>query len=155
QADYREIRFSEYGMRLRESRIREEVDAVEVLPTRALLGSSDPEYQAQLHWRLTLPVLCLVVTLLAVPLSRVNPRQGRYARLLPSILLYLIYITMLTSVRSQIEKKGVPVAALWAVHGLFLLAALNFHLFGGYWSRLFAAIGAGLASLLFWRGGKA
>jgi len=152
RGDYREIRFREYGVRLRESKVREEVQVAQALSTRELLASDRADYRAQLHWRLSLPVLCVVVTLLAVPLSRVNPRQGRYARLLPSILLYLIYITMLTSMRSKLEKDGYPPVALWAVHGVFLLAAFNFHLFGRFWWRLFSAIGNGLSSLIWWRG---
>jgi lipopolysaccharide export system permease protein len=155
RANYREIRFREYGVKLRDSRVRDEVQAADVLPTRALLGSDRADYRAQLHWRLSLPVLCIVVTLLAVPLSRVNPRQGRYSRLLPSILLYLFYLTALTSVRGKLEKQGLTPAALWAVHGLFLLVAANFHWCGPLWNRLFRGIGNGLSTLLLWRGGSA
>ena len=50
------------------------------MPTRALLGSRDREKRAELHWRIAMPVMCLVLTLLAVPLSRLRPREGRYAR---------------------------------------------------------------------------
>jgi lipopolysaccharide export system permease protein len=49
-------------------------------------------------------MLVFVVTLLAVPLSRVNPRQGRFLKLLPAILLYMAYLTMLISVRGALEK---------------------------------------------------
>ncbi|WP_210396909.1 LPS export ABC transporter permease LptF [Motiliproteus sediminis] len=155
RADYREIRFKEYGVKMRESRVRDEVAQAEALPTVTLLQGGRDDYRAQLHWRLSLPVLCIVVTLLAVPLSRVNPRQGRYARMLPSILIYLMYLAALTSVRSKIEKQGLSPAALWAVHGLVLALAANLHLFGGAWQRLFDAIGSVLGGLVWRRGGKA
>ena len=74
-----------------------------------------------------------VVTLLAVPLSRVNPRQGRFLKLLPAILLYMAYLTMLISVRSALEKGKLPISlGMWWVHGLFLLIGLALM----YWEPL-------------------
>ena len=147
QADYRKIRFDQYGARMRESSVQQRVQKIETLPTGELMGSERLDYQAQVQWRLSLPVLCIVVSILAVPLSRVNPRQGRFARLLPSILLYLGYLTILTSVRSGLEKGELSfTGTIWLVHLGFLLFALNLHFFGDYWSRMFARINA-----RFWR----
>ncbi len=154
QADYRKVRFEQYGTRMRESRVQRRVNRIEAVPTEKLIGSERLEYQAQLQWRLSLPLLCVVVSLLAVPLSRVNPRQGRFARLLPSILLYLSYVMILTSVRSGLEKGELTAAySIWLVHLGFFLLALCLHFLGG---RL--AVQAGRISSSFWRllpGGKA
>jgi hypothetical protein len=57
-----------------------------------------------------LPLLVFIVTLMAVPLSRVNPRQGRFLKLLPAILLYMAYLTMLIAARGALEKGKIPVA---------------------------------------------
>ncbi len=134
RADFRQVRFQEYGVKLSESPARQVVTPVESLGTDQLLGREDAEARAQLHWRLSLPVLCLVVTVLAVPLSKVNPRQGRFARLLPSILIYLCYLALLTSVRSAIEKGELDQVALWGVHLLFLAGALSLALAPRFWS---------------------
>ena len=40
------------------------------------------------------------MALIAVPLSRVNPRQGRFAKILPALLLYLIYFLLQSSFKS-------------------------------------------------------
>ncbi|MNV78066.1 Lipopolysaccharide export system permease protein LptF [compost metagenome] len=66
-----------------------------------------------------------IVTLLAVPLSKVNPRQGRFLKLLPAILLYMAYLSMLIAARGQLDKGRIPMAlGLWWVHGLFLAVGL-------------------------------
>ena len=106
-------------------------------PTAELIGSESVEDQAQLHWRFSLPILALVVTLLAVPLSKVNPRQGRYARMLPSIILYLFYLTLLSTARSQIEDGKLDVYVLYAVHLAFLILALNMLFAGRYWAAVY------------------
>ncbi|MCW8887280.1 MAG: LPS export ABC transporter permease LptF [Motiliproteus sp.] len=139
QADYRRIDFEQYGARIRESGVSKKVNKIETIPTAELLASERPDYRAALHWRLSLPVLCLVVSVLAVPLSKVNPRQGRYARLLPCILLYLSYVSILTGTRSGLEKGDFDSPGLiWLVHLVFLLIALNFHFFGPWWQRRFS-----------------
>ncbi|MFT6914653.1 MAG: lipopolysaccharide export system permease protein [Motiliproteus sp.] len=137
QADFRMISFEEYGVRLQESQVREQVTEVEVLPTIELWRNEGYKYRAQLHWRVSLPILCIMVVLLAVPLSKVSPRQGRYSRLLPSILIYLTYLTLLASARSGMDE-GEPGAVLrfWSVHLLFAFLAFNLHFTGRFWRRL-------------------
>ncbi len=121
QADYRAIQYDRYGVLLPKPEVASELTEREGLPTAVLLGSDNPRYQAELQWRLSLPLLVFVVTVLAVPLSRVNPRQGRFLKLLPAILLYMAYLTLLISMRGQLDKGRVPAAlGLWWVHGLFL-----------------------------------
>ncbi|MEI6204791.1 MAG: LPS export ABC transporter permease LptF, partial [Enhydrobacter sp.] len=55
------------------------------------LNNPDRIKAAELQWRLSVPLMVFVLTLVAVPLSRVNPRSGKYAKLLPAILLYILY----------------------------------------------------------------
>ncbi|MEH6471894.1 MAG: LPS export ABC transporter permease LptF [Halopseudomonas sp.] len=141
QADFRMISFEEYGVRLQQSQVRTQVTEIEVLPTAALLLNDGHEFRAQLHWRVSLPVLCIMVTLLAVPLSKVNPRQGRYGKLLPSILLYLTYLALLTSARSAMDEgKSGAVLQFWSVHLLFAFVAFNLHFTGPYFNRMKRAL---------------
>jgi len=125
KADYRAIKYGTYGILLPKPEISAEIGEREAIPTRDLLGSDNPRYQAELQWRLSIPVLVFVVTLLAVPLSRVNPRQGRFLKLLPAILLYMAYLSMLIAARGQLDKGKIPMAlGLWWVHGIFLSVGL-------------------------------
>lgn len=147
RADYSATRYAEYGVRLPKAAGSLEVKEIDAKPTMQLWGSSDIRDRAQLHWRLSLPVLAFIVTLIAVPLSRTNPRQGRFAKLLPSIILYLIYVTLLTAGRSAVEDGELEVWVFWLIHGLFLLIAANLILTGGFWESVFAK----LPSLPRWR----
>jgi len=87
QADYRAIQYDTYGVLLPKPQVAVELSEREAMPTRELLGSDNLRHRSELQWRLSMPVLVFVVTLLAVPLARVNPRQGRFLKLLPAILL--------------------------------------------------------------------
>lgn len=123
QADYRVTQFEEYGQRLKKSTARRRAK-VDAMPTSALRGSDVKAHQAAMHWRFSVPVLVLIVTLLAVPMSRTNPRRGRFAQLLPAVLLYVLYLVALNGVRGVIEDGKVEPLAMWGVHLLFLLIAL-------------------------------
>lgn len=125
QADYRAIKYETYGVLLPKPEVGNEVGDRESIPTHELLGSDDPRYTAELQWRVSIPILVFVVTLLAVPLSQVNPRQGRFLKLLPAILLYMAYLALLIGARGQMDKGRIPPnLGLWWVHGLFLLIGL-------------------------------
>jgi lipopolysaccharide export system permease protein len=95
------------------------------LSTRELLQRNSPEAQATLHWRFSLPVLVLVVALLAVPLSRTQPRRGRYVKMIPAILLYIVYLVAVNAARGVMEKEEALPWLLWLVHGLFFALALS------------------------------
>lgn len=113
--------FAEYGIRLaNEQSFRENIE-VEAMPTRDLWNSSDPKLQLALQWRLSIPLMMFVVTLLAWPLSRTKPRQGRYSKLLPAILLYLSYLVGLNTLRGSIESGALPASlTLMPLHMFFI-----------------------------------
>lgn len=125
EADYRVIHYETYGVLLPQPSVEVKVGERETMTTRELLGNPDPRMQSELQWRLSIPLLVLIVTLIAVPLSRVNPRQGRFLKLLPAILLYMTYLALLVAARSALDKGNIPVSlGLWPVHGLFLVIGL-------------------------------
>ena len=122
QADYRATQYETHGVLLPKPSVSAEIGEREAVPTRELIGSDEPRYQAELQWRLSIPLLVFIVTLLAVPLARVNPRQGRFLKLLPAILLYMAYLALLFGARGQLDKGKIPMElGLWWVHALFLL----------------------------------
>ncbi|MDG9926002.1 MULTISPECIES: LPS export ABC transporter permease LptF [unclassified Pseudomonas] len=122
QADYRATKYETHGVLLAKPSVSSEIGEREAIPTRELIGSDEPRHQAELQWRLSIPLLVFIVTLLAVPLARVNPRQGRFLKLLPAILLYMAYLALLIGARGQLDKGKIPMElGLWWVHALFLL----------------------------------
>jgi lipopolysaccharide export system permease protein len=125
QADYRKIEYETYGVLLPKPEVSEVIGVREAVPTRELFGSSKLVDRAELQWRLSLPLLVFVVALLAVPLSRVNPRQGRFLKLLPAILIYMTYLALLVAARGALDKGKIPEqVGLWGVHGLFFALGL-------------------------------
>lgn len=81
--------------------------------------------RSELQWRLSIPLLVFIVTLLAVPLSKVNPRQGRFLKLLPAVLLYMSYLALLITARGMLDKGKIPLGlGLWWVHLIFLAIGL-------------------------------
>ena len=66
--------------------------------------------------------MVLTLTLIAVPLSRVNPRSGKFARILPAILIYIVYANFMFVTRNWIIAGKLPV---WiGMFGLHLIVAL-------------------------------
>ncbi len=125
QADYQITQFEEYGQRLSKPKKQRRRDKADTLTTGELMASDKMAHVAALQWRFSVPVLVLVVTLMAIPLSKTNPRQGRFARMLPAVLLYIVYLVMLNGARGAVEDgKLHSLLGLWGVHLLFLLIAL-------------------------------
>ncbi|MAW23983.1 MAG: LPS export ABC transporter permease LptF [Cellvibrionales bacterium TMED47] len=123
--DYQITYFDEYGTRLAPPEELSEDTATDAMTTQALINSSKVEHQVALQWRFSVPVMMFIVTLLAVPLSRINPRSGRFARILPAVLLYFSYLVSLNTLRGAIEDGSLPVGmTLIPVHLVFLLLAL-------------------------------
>jgi lipopolysaccharide export system permease protein len=99
---------------------------VDEVPTMKLFGSHDPRLQAELAWRIGLPVMVLVFALLGIPLGRLRPRQGRYAHVWMAIVAFAFYAVLAQAGRSWIERRQVPAAlGLWWVHALFLMIGIG------------------------------
>lgn len=125
EADYRAIKYDTYGALLPKPDISDEITDRDAIATSELIGNPTPRYKAELQWRISLPILVFIVTLMAVPLARVNPRQGRFLKLLPAILLYMAYLTILIAARGALERGKLPMSlGLWWVHGIFLAIGL-------------------------------
>jgi len=92
----------------------------------ALRVSTDPRYQAEYHWRIATVVITLVLGVLAIPIARLRPRQGRYARVIWGVMLYAVYANLLISGRTLIEKGTVPAwLGLWWVHALIAILGVG------------------------------
>ena len=129
--EYEVTRFDELGLRLapRNVGISPEVEE-KTMSNDELRAVGGPAQLAELQWRWSLIVLVPLLAVLAVPLSRVSPRQGRFAKLVPAIVLYMLYLGLLLLSRDAIaDARLSPVPGLWWVHGVF--AVLGFMLFTG------------------------
>jgi len=124
--DFRVIEFREHGIPIATPSDVAGTRDPDTKPTRELLGSHDPSDVAQLQFRTSTPLMALVLTLIAVPLSRLRPRQGRYTHVGFAIVVYFVYSNLLSAAKVWIEKGDLPPAiGVWWVH----LAALALGLY--------------------------
>jgi lipopolysaccharide export system permease protein len=124
--DFRVIEFREHGIPIVTPADVVGTKDPDTKPTRELFGSDVPSDMAQLQYRASAPIMALVLTLVAVPLSRLRPRQGRYARVGFAIVVYLVYSSLLSAAKVWLEKGDLPPAVgVWWVH----LAALALGLY--------------------------
>ena len=125
QKDFNVLTFERYAVRLAESNQGRKRIKVRQLPTSQIWSSDNPQHIAGVQWRLSLPLMVIIVTLMAVPLSYVRPRQGRFAKLFPAVFLHIFYLSGLISVQGMIEKGRLdPAIGMWSVHLVFFLIAM-------------------------------
>jgi lipopolysaccharide export system permease protein len=128
-AEYRIIEFEKYSLRIETSDPKEIVPSAKSKRTSTLLKENTPQAKGELIWRASLPISALVLCLLAIPLSFVNPRAGRSLNLMVAALLYMVYSNLLSIFQAWVgQEKAGSIAGMWSVHvvALLLVAAL-FH----------------------------
>jgi lipopolysaccharide export system permease protein len=119
------IEFDEQLVPIRPDDEDEFVEAVAAKPTVDLLRSPTLADRAELHWRLSFPLSLFVLALVAVPLTRTSPREGRYARLGTALLVYVIYFDLLLIARVWVERGIISDAVgMWWVHAVVALLGL-------------------------------
>jgi lipopolysaccharide export system permease protein len=128
QADYQLAEFGEYKTRLPHPIIKIN-DDLRTKSTSSLwpINNQDLGKAAELQWRLSVPIMVLTLTLVAVPLSRINPRSGKYAQLFPAIIIYIVYANLMFIGRDALVSGTIPQwLGLWWIH--FLVAGLGLFL---------------------------
>ncbi|MET0356381.1 MAG: LPS export ABC transporter permease LptF [Cellvibrio sp.] len=133
-ADFRITHFATYGQYMPAVVLSGDyTNETDAKSTAELMSSDDRALSTALQWRISLPVMVFVITLLAVTFSKTNPRQGRYLKMLPAVLVFVFYFIFLSTLRGLMEQGKWPLfPGFWAVHGAFL--ALGWLLFN--WERL-------------------
>lgn len=135
---YSQVGFERYRINLTgKSDSQEQATKIESIATSRLLTflqATNTPYSAQqinaeLGYRGSLPWLIIIALLLATPLSTVQPRKGRWLKLIPAIFIFVANVLILISLKETISKGKV---GAWAypvvVMGLLAFAGyLNYH----------------------------
>lgn len=126
--DYKVMDFEQYAVRIEPYEAKIEKPSPKALTTPALLKQPTPENLAELQWRIGLPVSVILLGVIAIPMSFVNPRSGRSLNLVSALLVYMIYSSLLSTFQAWVSQgKLAPEIGLWPVHtGVALLAMLMF-----------------------------
>lgn len=122
---FTEIKFSDYGF-LVEKKLPPIIDVnqVEAMPTLILLMTKGNREIAEFVWRVSLPISGIVLIILAIPLSFINPRSGRSANIIIAIMIFAIYNNLMGVTQSYINLgKLNPYVGGSIVHLLIIMIA--------------------------------
>ncbi len=93
--------------------------------TSHLLQSDRLEDVAELQWRLSTPFSTILLALLGIPLSRTNPRKGKYAKLGLAMIIFAVYYQLFVIAKTQVENGTIsPLIGIWWVPGLLTVLVL-------------------------------
>ena len=125
RGDYEQVSFDKLNLIINTTpKIVNPIDHRSTIPTRDLIGSSDPQHLSELMWRVSLPLTVLVLAFLAVPLSYFNQRSGNSYHVLLAVGFFLVYLNGLNFLRNAVAAGKVPFwAGLLPMHLLILAAA--------------------------------
>lgn len=133
-ADFRISHFDNYTAYLGYQNVETDEKLVQRADFQKLINDNSKEAKAELQWRFALIFAVPLMALLAVPMSSVNPRQGRFAKLLPALLLYLIYFLLQSSLKSAGSSGKVDVSLLMpAVSVAFLILGIILNSWDSKW----------------------
>lgn len=147
-AGFRVIEFQRHGVRVPTPSIQPGEVGRDGHGIAQLWRSGKPADMAELQWRLSLPLACILLAFAAVPLAHTTPRQGRYGKIAIALLIYLVYSNVLVLARDWLASGMVSaVVGMWWAHGLTIafVAALVTHRVGWQWTRRVLTARTGVA----------
>lgn len=120
QANYRVATFNEYHAHLPQPEISAKHDIrTESFQSLWPINNPDKKKAAELQWRISIPLMAFPLALISIPLSRVNPRAGKYAKLLPAVILCVVYANFMFISRDWIAAGKIsPWIGMWWLHAV-------------------------------------
>ena len=125
---YSQTEFQSYRLRLENNKeAKFESSDVEALSfTQLWQTREDPVVASELGWRIFVPFTVVVALMLAIALCEVSPRQGRYLKLFPSLLIFASLIVGLMAVKTRISKDEMGIWVYPAILVFYAIAAALF-----------------------------
>ena len=103
---------------------------IEGKSTLDLIKEGGSYANAELQWRLSQPVMVLILSVFGVFLGKASPRGGKGVNLLIGIIVFMLYNNALLIAKSAIELSQMdPVIGLWGVHLLVLMLLILLYQF--------------------------
>ncbi|MDH5446079.1 MAG: LPS export ABC transporter permease LptF [Gammaproteobacteria bacterium] len=137
KGEYVEIRFKKHGIRLTDQELLSANRRHKEISTYELWNTWERHDVAELQWRISTVLLCIILAILALPLSKTSSRQGKYTKVGLALLIYIIYTNLLNASRVWIERGEIPYSiGLWWVHAIMLVIAMSFYIQPVYFKRL-------------------
>ena len=86
-----------------------------------LFDYSSASDQATFQWNISIPITILILLLYGIYISSSKPREGKFSFMLPGMLIYVSYLSLLILSREFISDNPSSIFNLWFIHGLFVL----------------------------------
>jgi lipopolysaccharide export system permease protein len=126
EPEFKVMEFERYATRIESKEGEAPLITQKSLSTLALIKSPTSPNLGELVWRIGVPLSALILALMAIPMSFVNPRAGRSVNLLFALLTYMVYSNMLSLSQARVVQGKLSFGiGLWLVHGV-MLAVLAF-----------------------------
>lgn len=120
--EFKVMEFERYRVRTEDGEAKPTERLPNRMPITELLADSSNKARGELLWRIGTPISALILALLAIPLSYVNPRAGRSANMLIAVLIYAIYSNLLWVCQAWVAQGKLPFwIGVWIVHGAMLI----------------------------------
>ncbi|MDR0577283.1 MAG: LPS export ABC transporter permease LptF [Candidatus Accumulibacter sp.] len=119
--EFRIMEYARYAVRVETREARGIEKTPKNTPTLDLIGNDSRASQAELLWRIGMPVSAVILAMLAIPLSFVNPRAGRSANFLLALFVYMVYNNMMTIGQAWVASGRISFLA--GLAGIHLLMA--------------------------------
>ena len=128
-AEFSTTEFEKYALRVEVAKAQRDPPSTESKSSRELIQNRNSTNNAELQRRLAIPVSALVLVLLAIPLSSLDPRSVRSANFAVALVIYVIYNNALSIIQTWIAQEKISGSiGLWPIHAMFLtLAIYMFH----------------------------
>jgi lipopolysaccharide export system permease protein len=123
--EYKIYEFDRYAMRVESGAGAPRAPTTKTTGTLDLMRDRTAPNLGEFAWRIGLPLSALILSVLAIPLSFVNPRAGRSLNLVLALLIYMTYSNLLSIAQAYIAQSKISFAiGLWGVHGTMVLVLL-------------------------------
>jgi lipopolysaccharide export system permease protein len=119
-AEYSTTEFEKYAIRVEAIEAQRDPPSIQSKSSRELIQNNNNGNIAELQSRLAIPISALVLALLAIPLSALDPRAGRSANFVLALVVYILYNNFLSIFQSWIVQGKISgFVGLWPVHLIF------------------------------------
>lgn len=128
EVNYQVVEFETYGRRL-----TFESQHNRIYGTYELYKRGDKRAQAEIAWRLSIPLGVFLMGLIALPLSRVHPRAGRFAKVIPGVVAFILYFNALSFIKRSVMGGSLSLSWILLPHVIMLFVALYLGLKDSGW----------------------
>jgi lipopolysaccharide export system permease protein len=128
EADFKVTEFGRYAARIETREAAAPSRSPKALSTLALIADPSNVHLGELVWRVGIPLSSLILALLAIPMSFVNPRAGRSVNLLFAVFTYIVYNNLLSVSQARVAQGRLDfTTGLLLVHiGMVVLLLVMF-----------------------------